>query len=122
MREQQRGMTTIGLIILIAFIGMVGFGIIQLVPVYLENMRVRQVLNQTKENLEGQNATVSDIRSALAKGVNIESLRAVNAKKDFVIARTEDGYRVSIDYSRERAFVANVFLVTKFSHSVEIDR
>jgi len=122
MRKQQQGMTTIGLIILVAFIGMFGFGILQMVPVYLENMRIQQVLNQTKTNLDRQKASVMEIRTALGKGINVESLYDVDANKDFTITRTETGYNVSTEYQREKLFVANVYLVAKFSHEVEIIR
>jgi len=122
MRSEQRGITTIGIIILLVFLGFVGFGIIQLVPVYLENIKIQQVLNQTKAKLDGQKATVGEIRKALGNSVNIEGLREVDARKDMVIERSSEGYRVSVDYQREKGFVANVYLVAKFRHAVEIVR
>ncbi|MEE4186324.1 MAG: DUF4845 domain-containing protein [Gammaproteobacteria bacterium] len=122
MRREQRGITTIGLLILLAFLGLAGFAVIQLVPVYLENMKIQQVLNQAKDKLDGQKATVTDIRKALGNSVNIEDLREVDVKKDIVIERSKDGYTVSIDYQREKTFIANVYLVAKFDHSVEILR
>ena len=122
MRKRQQGMTAIGMIILVAFIGMVGFGLLQMVPVYLENMRIQKVMNQAKENLDNQNATVMDIRKALDKGVNVESLYDVDVKSDFKIKRAGEGYTVSMDYQREKAYIANVYLVAKFSHSVDIKR
>ncbi len=122
MREQQQGMTTIGLIILIAFIGFVGFGVMQLVPVYLENMKVKQVLNQTKTSLDNQSASIVAIRQQLDKSANVEGLYDVNVNRDFVIARTGQGYSVTMNYERERAFLANVYLVAKFEESIEIIR
>jgi len=122
MRKQQQGMTTIGLIILVAFIGLFGFAILQMVPVYLENMRIKQIMNQTKTNLDSQKASVLEIRTALGKGANVESLYDIDVRKDFTIKRTERGYNVSTEYQREKAFVANVYLLAKFSHEVEIVR
>lgn len=122
MHRTQRGMTTIGLIILLAFIGLVGFGVIQMVPVYLENVKIQQVMNQAKDKLDGQKSSVTEIRKTLGKSVNIEDLREVDIKTDFVIARSAQGYTVTMDYARERAFIANVFLVAKFRHQVEIIR
>ncbi len=122
MRKQQQGMTTIGLIILIAFIGFVGFGVMQLVPVYLENMKVKQVLNQTKTSLDNQSASIVAIRQQLDKSANVEGLYDVNVNRDFVIARTGQGYSVTMNYERERAFLANVYLVAKFEESIEIIR
>ena len=123
MRKQQQGMTTIGLIILVAFIGMFGFGILQLVPVYLENMRIQQIMNQTKTNLDGQKASVVEIRAALSKGANVESLYDIDVRKDFEYqAHRERASLLSTEYEREKAFVANVYLTAKFSHEVEIIR
>ncbi len=122
MRKQQQGMTTIGLIILVAFIGLFGFGILQLVPVYLENMRIQQIMNQAKTNLDGQKASVVEIRAALSKGANVESLYDIDVRKDFTIKRTASGYTLSTEYERQQPFIANVYLTAKFSHEVEIIR
>jgi hypothetical protein len=122
MRKQQQGMTTLGIIILVGFISIFVFGIIQMVPVYLENMSIQRVLSQTKTTLDNQGTSVAHIRSQLSKGVSVESLYGVNARTDFMIKRSPQGFSLSIDYQREKLFVANVYLVAKFSHEVEIIR
>jgi len=122
MRKQQQGMTTLGLIILVAFLGIFVFGIIQMVPVYLENMSIQRVLRQTKTTLDNQSASLEQIRQQLSKGVSVESLYGVNARQDFLISRSPQGYKLSIIYDREKLFVANVYLVAKFNHEVEIIR
>jgi hypothetical protein len=122
MRKQQQGMTTLGIIILVGFLSIFVFGIIQMVPVYLENMSIQRVLSQTKTTLDNQSTSVPYIRSQLSKGVSVESLYGVNSRTDFLIKRSPQGFSVSIDYEREKLFVANVYLVAKFSHEVEIIR
>ena len=122
MRKRQQGMTAIGFIILLVIFGFIGYGVIQMVPVYLENMKVVQVLNQVKVDLDGQNASLMDIRKSLEKRVDIEDLRDINWRTDFVISRSKNGYYVSTEYDRIRPFVANVFLLAEFEHEVEIIR
>jgi hypothetical protein len=85
-------------------------------------MKIVQVLNQTKTNLDGQNASATEIRKALAKRADIESLYDVDPAKDFIIKRSPKGYSVSIDYERRKQYVANVYLVAEFEHTVEITR
>ncbi|MDP6436878.1 MAG: DUF4845 domain-containing protein [Gammaproteobacteria bacterium] len=120
MRKQQQGMTAIGVVLVLLVLGSIGFGVIQLVPVYLENMRIVQVMNQVKADLEGQNATVTDIRKALGRRVNIEDLRDVNHRKDFVVKRSASGYKISIEYERRKVYFGNVYLLAEFDHTVEI--
>jgi hypothetical protein len=122
MRNNQRGMTAIGFILVLAVLGLISFGVLQMVPVYLESMKIVQVLKQTKTDLDGQNADIDEIRNSIAKRVNIEGLYDVNPRKDFTIKRTGNGYAVGMAYERRRAYVANVYLLAVFDHSVEIIR
>jgi hypothetical protein len=122
MRRKQQGITALGFMMLLAVFGFLTFGVIQLVPVYLENMKVVQVLNQVKSDLDGQNASLMDIRKSLDKRINIEDLRDINWRTDFVISRSNNGYFISIEYERVRSFVANVSLLAEFEHEVEIRR
>jgi hypothetical protein len=122
MQLRQRGMTFIGMLILISFLGMVGFGLIQLVPMYLENMKVVQSVNQVKLELDRNKADAVTIRKALRKRFIVEDLRDMDVKKDFLIERVDGGYRLTADYERRRAYIANVYLLAEFKHSVEILR
>jgi type II secretory pathway pseudopilin PulG len=122
MRNKQQGMTLIGMIIMLTILGIIGFGVLQLVPVYLESMKIAQVLNQVKNDLEGQSATVADIRKSLGKRVDIEALYDVNYRTDFVITRTGNGLKVQMKYERKRPYFGNISLVADFDHSVEIIR
>jgi hypothetical protein len=115
-------MTFIGMLILISFLGLVGFGIIQLVPMYLENMKVVQSINQVKTELDRNKPDAVAIRKALRKRFVVEDLRDIDVKKDILIERIDGGYRVTADYERRKAYVANVYLLADFEHSVEIAR
>jgi hypothetical protein len=115
-------MTTIGFILVLAVLGLIAFGVIQMVPVYLENMRIVQILNQTKSSLDGQNASVAEIRETIEKRIDIEGLREVNARKDFEVKRSRNGYSISVDYERRRSYIANIYLLAVFDYSVEVVR
>ena len=122
MRKHQQGITTLGLITLLAVFGLIGFGVLQMVPVYLENMKLVQVLNQAKIDHDGQNASLSEIKNTIYKRLDVEDLRGINMREDFIFSRSPNGYLVSIEYSRKKTFLANVYLLAEFDHSVEITR
>jgi len=124
MRNKQRGMTFIGMSILVAFLGVVGFGILQLVPVYLENMKVVQSVNQVKVELDNTKPDAVSIRKALQRRLIVEDLRQIqkDIKKDFTIKRSDAGYQLTAKYERRKSYVANVSLLVEFEHSVEILR
>ena len=122
MRHKQQGITAIGALILVTVLGFFAFGIIQMVPVYLENMKVVQVMNQVKTELDGQNASIREINKAIEKRVDVEDLRNFDWRENFVISRSGEGYFISTDYERQRMLVANIYLLAVFTHEVEIAR
>lgn len=122
MRKREQGITFIGLLVLLAVFGFIALGVIQMVPVYLENMKVVQVLNQVKDELDGQNANLTDIRKSIEKRVNIEDLRNIDWRQDFDITRTSSGYNIAAIYERQRPLVANLYLLAEFDYEVEISR
>jgi hypothetical protein len=107
---------------MLAVLGLIGFGVLQMVPVYLENMKLVSLLKQVKIDHDGQNASLAEIKNTIYKRIDVEDLRGINMREDFVFSRSPNGYLVSIEYSRKKTFVANVYLLAEFDHSVEITR
>lgn len=119
MRSRQKGITFIGFAIIAAMVGLIGFAGLKLTPVYLENMKVKRVLNDVKEQLDGQAATPQRIRSALDKRINIEMIYGLKGR-DFEIEKSDSGYTVAARYQRAETLVANVSLLVDFDDEVEI--
>ena len=72
MRSKQRGMTFIGLVLLAAMVAILGFAGLKLTPAYLENMKMKRILNDVKSDMDGQSPTPQVIRRAIDKRLNIE--------------------------------------------------
>ncbi|MGI9331235.1 MAG: DUF4845 domain-containing protein [Gammaproteobacteria bacterium] len=121
MRSRQQGMTAIGALIIAVLVGIVGLGALKLTPIYLEQMKILSVLEDVKGELDGQNASVALIRSAIGKRLNIEMI-SVLKKQDFVIKKSEMGYSVRVQYDNEAPFIGDVYLLARFNDSVEIRR
>jgi hypothetical protein len=122
MRKQQRGMTAIGLVALLAVFGLIAFGVIQLVPVYLENMKIVQLLKSVKSDLDGQNASLVQIKNSIGKRVDIEDLRDFDWKNEIEISSSGNGYYLVTEYSRQKSLIGNVYLLAEFYYEVEITK
>jgi hypothetical protein len=119
MRSRQTGMTAIGLMTIAAMVGLIGFAALKLTPVYLENMKIRQILEDVRAELEGQGPNPQSIRRSIDNRINIEMVQGLQAR-DFVIEKSEGGYRVAAIYSRSEPFLANISLLVEFDEEVEI--
>jgi Tfp pilus assembly major pilin PilA len=121
MRQRQKGMTLIGLLLTAIIAGAIVFAGLRLVPVYLEYMKVESVLNGARDEWQGQTPSSQAVRSSIQKRLDIESVSVVTIK-DFKVRKAEGGYDVSIDYAHTVPYIANVSFQVNFSKSVHVGR
>ena len=117
-KSRQAGMTTLGLIILVTFIGLFAFGGIRLAPIYLNYMKVAGVVSGVQDEFDGLNATRTMIRKSISRRFDIESVGEI-AAKDVKVTKVDGGYEVAATYSHKAPFIANVsFLVDFVSRAI----
>jgi hypothetical protein len=120
-KRRQAGMTTLGLVILVAFLGLVAFAGIRLTPVYLNYMKVVGVVNGVYEEFDGTGASRSTIRNSLARRFDIDSVGVIKAK-DVVVTKVDGGHEVAAVYAHKTPFIANISFVVDFDKRVLIRR
>lgn len=120
-KHRQAGMTTLGLIILVLFVGIFAFAGIRLTPVYLNYMKVAGVVSGVHKEFDGANATRSAIRSSISRRFDIESVAEITAR-DVKVTKVDGGHEVAATYSHKSPFVANVSFVVDFDKRVIVRR
>ena len=121
MRNRQQGMTAIGFVLIAAMVGIIGYGGIRLIPIYLTQMKVRQTLSELKTEYDGQEATPKLLSSAIEKHLDVEMVDFPSVR-DFRISKTDTGYRVEVSYEDRAPYIANIAFVATFDNAVEIRR
>ncbi len=112
-RRHQTGMTTLGLIILVSFVGLFAFAGIRLTPVYLNYMKVVGVVDGVTAEFDGQGASRSAIRNSIQRRFDIESVGEITIK-DITVTTVDGGYEVAATYSHKSPFISNVSFVVDF--------
>ena len=99
MRNRQQGITAIGMPVLAAVFGLIGFAGFRFTLIYLDHMKVLQTFNDVKVDLDGQKATLARLPASIGNRLNIESFRGLNVM-DFKVRRTSvgGGYVVQTKY------------------------
>lgn len=115
-RRDQRGMTTLGLIILIIFIGIFAFGMIRLTPVYLNYMKVSGVISGVFDEFDGRGPTASQIRNSIIRRFSVESISQIGPR-DVEVNPEDGGFRVVASYEHTVPFIANVHFMVRFDES-----
>jgi Domain of unknown function (DUF4845) len=119
MRERQRGMTFLGLMILLSFIGIFIYAGIKLAPVYLQGYKVMKAIGDIKHETDGAAVTPPTIQRALEKRFDIEDITEVKPK-EVDITKTETGYTVHAAYDVPVPFVGNLSFLVHFEKTVDL--
>lgn len=119
MQSKQKGLTAISFLILAAMVGLIGLAGLKLVPVYLENIKIKKILSDVKADFDGQPVTPMELRRSIDKKLDIEMVYSLKAS-DFDIESTSGGVIVAARYERAESFLANVSLLVSFNNEVEI--
>ena len=120
-KHRQAGITTLGMIILVSFVGLFAFAGIRLAPVYLNYMKVAGVVSGVYREFDGANATCASIRSSISRRFDIESVSEITAR-DVKVTKVDGGYEVVAAYSHKAPFVGNVSFVVDFDKRVLVRR
>jgi len=117
--RRQSGMTTLGVAILVAFVGLFAFAALRLTPVYLNYMKVAGVISGVYEEFDGAGATRGMIRSSISRRFDVDSVSVIKAK-DVEVKTVDGGFEVAAVYSHKADFIANVSFVVDFDKRVVV--
>jgi len=116
--HRERGMTTLGLLVLIAFVGLFIYGGIRLTPLYLEYLSVSKSLANVAQDLDPA-ATEPTIRDAIKKRFEIQDVETIKAT-DVEITREGTVWNIRAAYDAEAPFVSNIGFIVHFDKTVTL--
>ena len=114
-------MTTLGLIILVAFVGIFAFAGIRLTPVYLNYMKVVGVVDGVVAEFDGQNANGAALRRSISRRFDVESVSQITYR-DIKITPVDGGLQVSAVYDHTTPFISNISFTVHFDKTAVVRR
>jgi hypothetical protein len=119
MRRNQRGMTFIGLLCILAMAGIIGYAGLRLSTVFLNYMKVARTMDATAAEFKSENADPAAIRRALDKHFEIEDITGVDVK-EIEIVKDEGTVTLHVAYDDSVPYIANVSLSVHFDKTVKV--
>lgn len=119
MRQRQRGITAIGFALIAALVGLVGYGVVRLIPIYMTQMAIRELMTDLKTENDGNGASPTRLLAMIGKRLDVNGIDYPK-RQDFVISTTDEGFRVDVSYEDSVPYIANLSLMASFDNSVEI--
>ncbi len=119
--QRQAGATTIGFIIIAAFVGLLVFAVLRLTPVYLNYMKVVGVVDGVRKEFDGQKPSISVIRRSVSRRFDVESVSEIRAR-DVTVTVVDGGFEVSAVYDHTAPFISNISFTVHFDKTVLVRR
>lgn len=120
-KKRQEGMTTLGVILLVTFVGIFAFAFLRLTPIYLNYMKIVGVVDGVYEEFNGQGPTSGAVKTSIRRRFDVESVGIITAQ-NVVVAPVEGGLSVSAVYEHTEPFISNIYFTVKFDKTVIIRR
>jgi Tfp pilus assembly protein PilE len=117
-RQRQRGVTFIGLLFILALVGVIVYAGIRLVPVYLTYMQVAKTMDATAAELKDA-PDPGNIRRSLERHWQIEDITAVDFKQ-IEVTKDDSGVVMHVAYDESVPYIANVSLSVHFEKTVKV--
>jgi hypothetical protein len=111
MKQQQRGVGLIGLILTGSLVAVLGLVVAQVAPTLIEYQAVAKAAKRAAEG-----STVAEVRSLFDKAASIDDIRSVQGK-DLEISKENDQVVVEFAYEREIHLAGPAWLVMRYSGS-----
>lgn len=118
MYKRQKGLTLIGLVMILALLIFAAFIAMKLFPIYQEAFSVRTALRGLQQEPGIEQLSPAQIKQQLWNRFYVSYVESVQ-KSDVSISKRE-GYIIRVAYEVRKPLVANLDVVAKFDYSVDL--
>ena len=120
MLGRQRGMTFLGILLILIVVGAWVYAGIRLVPKYLEYVRVASTLEKVKDEFDSNpGSTEFMLRNAISKHFDIEMVTVIDSK-DIEIKKDGGTFTLRANYEDTVPLVYNISFLVTFDKTVEV--
>jgi hypothetical protein len=118
--HRQSGVTVIGFLLLAAVFGTVGLATLKIVPLYMEQMKIKTVLNDVQKDLSGSGSTAASIRNALNARFYVDYMELET--EEIEIKPIGGGFSARVLRESDATFFGDLSFVLHIDEQVEITR
>jgi len=121
MQHRQRGMTFLGIIVLVIVVGAWVYSAIRLTPKYLEYVKVAATLEKVRDEYDSNPGTTDFmLRKAIERHFDIEMVEVITSN-DIEIRKEGGTFFMRAAYDTTVPLVSNVSFLVSFDKTVEVN-
>jgi len=120
-KRRQRGMSFLGLIVLVGILGFATVIGLKLIPIYMDAWKIDGVLNAVINEPEVNEWSRKKVIDAMLKRLDIDSVEAVNFsnyKETVTVTKKDSSTTINVYYRVETPLIGNLSIVAEFDKTV----
>ena len=121
MGHRQKGLSTVGWIVIVGIFAMLIITFFKVFPMYYENFKLNSALEAVQNDSSLDPKSKRAIWESLKKRMYINEVRSIT-HEHVTMARKDGKTTVTVTYEVRDSYIGNLFIGAKFSNSVVIDR
>ena len=121
MQHRQRGMTLLGILVLVVVVGSWVYAGIRVTPKYLEYMRIAATLEKVRDEFDANpGSTEFMLRKAIERHFDIEMVEVISAN-DIEISKDGGAFNMRAYYDDTVPLAGNISFLLEFDKSVVVN-
>lgn len=118
--KNQRGITLLSFIIILAVAGFTGLLLMRTYPPYTEYVRAFKQIKEVANGYGIEKKNIQDIRKELEPRFKTKKITSINLKKNLKLKRTPDGRYLLLKYEVTQKLIYNLETVVMFDKTIPI--
>lgn len=117
--KRQRGMTVIGMLLLIIVIAFVALIAMKVVPMYIQYFSIKSTIESIRKEPQLAQMSAQDIQNAIQKRFDIGYVDNISAR-DLKIRNERNGRVIDLVYDDERDLFYGLYVLLKVNESIPL--
>lgn len=118
--SKQRGMTVIGLLLVLIVIGFMALVAMKVVPMYIQYFTIKSTIESIRKEPQIAQMSIQDIQTGIDKRFDIGYVNNITAR-DLKIRNDRSGRVLDLVYQDERELFYGLFVVLKVNETITLN-
>jgi hypothetical protein len=119
--NRQKGMSTVGIIVIVGIFGFLVVGLVTVFPMYYDNFKLQSVLEAIQNDTSIDAKSKQAIWGSMKKRLYINEVRSITQDRVKMV-RKNGKTTVTVTYEARDSFIGNLFIGATFVEIAVIDR
>ena len=118
--HSQKGMSILSWLMVLAIVAFLASAAFKVLPHYFDYMSLEKMITSVETDKAADVRSVGDFYSHISKGMQVNSIRDLNAQEAIKIKVENNEFRVHLKYEKREPLIENIDLVVRFDKEFRV--